>query len=214
MKSYQVTAAPAIEPITPAQLRMHLHTDDAAYDDEDARVSDLITTARQWLERKTGQMLVSQTVQMTTTLYDEIVHAPVSGLIGEGTRLVAEITPGPVISVATVEFETKSLTWQTLTENTDYLLDNLGNESGAYIYLADYVLSFWTGTFTGIGVYPVERRGPRLRVTYTAGYGTVGASAPYTLREAIKQAAAYLYDNPGAPIPDSLVPSDYIPWRV
>lgn len=215
MKTYQVTVAPTSEPVTLDQVKRHLRID---WTDDDAVLNDMLVSARQWLERKTGRLLLTQTVQMVTTLYDDIIQPPISPIIpdrfGEGALLAVELQPNPVQSVTTVEFETKTNTWRNLNSGTEFLPDILGDESGAYVYLADYVLSYWTGTYSGIGVYPVERRGPRLRVTYQAGYGNSAASVPYTLQQAILQAAAFLYDNRGAPIPDSLLPSDFIPWRL
>ncbi len=211
MKTYSVTVAPTVEPVTLDALKRRLRV---SWGDDDADLADMLVAARQWLERKTGLALTTQTIQLISTLYDEIVQAPVSGLVDEGARLAVELTPGPVASVTTVEFETKTNSWRALLSGTEYLSDSLGNESSSYVYLADYVLGYWTGTYSGIGVYPVERRGPRLRVTYQAGYGAVGTNVPYTLREAILQAASFLYDNRGCPIPDSLLPSEYIPYRV
>ncbi len=212
MKTYSVTVAPIVEPVTLDTLKRRLGH--LSWGDDDAVLADMLVAARQWLERKTGLALTTQTIQLISTLYDEIVQAPVSGLVDEGARLAVELTPGPVASVTTVEFEAKTNSWRALLSGTEYLFDSLGNESSSYVYLADYVLGYWTGTYSGIGVYPVERRGPRLRVTYQAGYGALGTSVPYTLREAILQAAGFLYDNRGAPIPDSLLPSEYIPYRV
>ena len=215
MKTYQVTVAPASEPVTLAALKRHLRIDWA---DDDAVLNDMLVSARQWLERIGGRLLLTQTVQMVTTLYDDIIQPPISRLIsdryGEGTLLAVELQPNPVQSVTTVEFETKTNTWRQLNSGTEYLYDDLGNESSPYIYIADYVLSYWTGTYSGVGVYPEERRGPRLRVTYQAGYGANASSVPYTLQQAILQAAAFLYDNRGAPIPNSLIPSEFMPWRL
>jgi hypothetical protein len=211
MHQFKVTVAPAAEPVNASEVKRLLRVD---FTDDDGDINDWIKASRQWLERKTGKALLTQTIQQVSTLYDEIMHAPLSGMIGHGANLAVELTLGPVLSVATVEFETSTNNWRALITDTEYKVDDPSPESPAYVYLADWVLGYWTGTFTGIGVFPVERRGPRLRVTYQAGYGPNPSDVPYQLREAVKQGAGFLYDNRSAPIPDSLLPSEYIPWRL
>jgi uncharacterized phiE125 gp8 family phage protein len=211
MRQYTVTVAPAVEPVTVSEVKRYLRVD---FGEDDEDISDFITAARQWLERKTGKALITQTVRLVATLTDELVHAPISGIIGFGSDLAVELTPAPAQSVTTVEIETSTNQWQTLVADTEWQLDNPSPDAPAYIALADWTLGYWTGTFTGIGVFPIERRGPRLRVTYIAGYGDAASDVPMNLREAVKMGAAHLYDCHNCPLPDSILPSDYIPYRL
>lgn len=211
MRSFKVTALPQKEPVTPTQVKRLIHLD---FDSEDEELADQIGAARQWLEKKLSKALITQTIQLISTLGDDALHTHTAGLIGRPSALAVELSPGPVQTVTTVEIETATNVWRALNEGTEYLLDNTSPDAPALLAIADFTLANWFGTTGGIGIFPLEYRGPRLRVTYQAGYGNDASSVPYSLRECIKRAAGYLYDNPGEMPPDDLLPTDYIPWRL
>lgn len=211
MRTYKVTTPPTLEPVTPAQVKRLLRV---SWGDDDEDLAENITTARQWLEAKLGKALLTQTIQLIATLGEDAVRTPISGFIGRPSTLAVELSPGPVQSVATVELETATNVWQALTSGTEYLFVDSGPEAPALLAIADFTLSYWFGTAGGVGFFPLEMRGPRLRVTYQAGYGPKATDVPSALREAVKQAAGFLYDNRAAPIPDDVLPTEFIPWRL
>ncbi len=213
MRTYRVTAQPSAEPVTVAQVKRLLRiAESETYDDDD--ISDQISAARQWLERKTGHSLITQTVEMVSSLFDDVVGAPVSGVIA-GSRLRIELMQGPVQAVSSVQIERATEQWVDLTETTQYVFVPSRGDNPAYIYFSEIDLAEWIGTTGAFGIYPAEwAQGPRVKVTYTAGYGDEGTDVPYNLREAVKRAAAFLYDNRSDPIPDSMLPADFIQWRL
>lgn len=81
MPSVLVTA-PAAEPLTLAEAKLHLRVDDNA---DDALIGALITTARQHAEHDTRRALVTQTWKLVLDAFPEakvtLDHAPVSAVV-------------------------------------------------------------------------------------------------------------------------------------
>src|SRR5215468_3162368 len=100
MRQFKVTVAPAAEPVNASEVKRLLRID---FTDDDGDINDWIKAARQWIERKLGRALITQTVQLVSTLSDDLARAPLSGLLGGGASLAVELSPSPVLSVTTVE---------------------------------------------------------------------------------------------------------------
>lgn len=204
--SYIVTVQPVNEPVTPDDAKRHLRID---WGDDDAYINDLITAARQWCENGIRRALITQTLQATIQL-PEPVQGRLSGVVGRvGWPIELPMTAaGTLQSVSLAEIETQIATFASLTVTDDYLVDP--NSEPGRIWLAAAAIAMWSVSLNYPGAVP------RVRVTYTAGYGTAATSVPYPIRQAILRAVAHLYENreAGGAIPDSLLPTQYKVWRL
>lgn len=207
----KTTVEPAIEPVTVSVLKSHLRID---WPDDDAYLADLITSARLWCERKVNRALITRTLQATMDLpIASSAIGPVGGIVGYPPRLAFELPYPPLASVTTCEIEQDVELWKTMTlaqpgQAGDYVVD-ADNEPGR-VWLHSSALAYWMPSWDWTGA-----RTPRVRITYTAGYGTTTDSVPAPLRQAVRKAAAYLYENrEEQALPDSLLPSEYVQWRL
>ena len=207
----KIITAPAVEPVSPSEQKRHMRVDWA---DDDADISDYISTARQWMERKLNRALITQTLRATFDLPNtQSAYGIVGGLVGASPRLAFDLPYAPLQSVSLVEMETDIETWTTLT------LDNPPSSPGAYRVDSDTEPArVWLHASSLFLILPVfdwiGARIPRIRITYTAGYGDNASTVPYSIRNAIKRAAAHLYENREAAgtIPETVLPSEYMMW--
>lgn len=203
---YKVTVAPTIEPVTVDDAKRHLRVD---WPDDDAYIADLITAARQWCENGLRRALITQTIQAIIQL-PEPVQGRLSGIIGQiGWPIELPMTAdGTLQSVTLAEIETQIATFASLALTDDYLVDD--NSEPGRIWLAAAAIAKWSISINYPGAIP------RVRVTYTAGYGDTASTVPYPIRQAIRQGVAHLYENreAGGAIPDSLLPLHYKVWRL
>jgi uncharacterized phiE125 gp8 family phage protein len=203
---YKVTVQPTSEPITLPQAKRHLRVDWA---DDDAYINDLITAARQWCENGLRRALITQTLQAVIQL-PEPVQGKLSGVVGRvGWPIELPMTAaGTLQSVTLAEIETQIATFASLTVTDDYLVDP--NSEPGRIWLAAAAIAEWSVSLNYPGAVP------RVRVTYTAGYGADASTVPYPIKQAIMNGIAHLYENreAGGAIPDSLLPMQYKVWRL
>lgn len=204
--SYVVTVQPTSEPITLSQAKRHLRVDWA---DDDAYITDLITAARQWCEQGIRRALITQTLQAVIQL-PEPVQGKLSGVVGRvGWPIELPMTAaGTLQSVTLAEIETQIATFASLTVTDDYLVDP--NSEPGRIWLAAAAIAEWSVSLNYPGAVP------RVRITYTAGYGDNAIAVPYPIKQAILNGLAHLYENreAGGAIPDSLLPLQYKVWRL
>lgn len=204
--SYQVTVAPAVEPVTVAQAKRHLRIN---WTDDDEDIADYISAARQWCEQGIRRALITQTIQALIQL-PEPVMGRLSGQIGRpGWPIeLPQTAMGTLQAVSLAEIETQIATFDSLVLTDDYLVDT-GSEPGR-IWLAAAAIAKWSVSLNYPGAVP------RVRVTYTAGYGATRDTVPFTIRQAILNATAHLYENREAAgaIPDSLLPLQYKVWTL
>jgi uncharacterized phiE125 gp8 family phage protein len=110
--------------------------------------------------------------------------------------------------VTLAEIETQIATFASLVVTNDYLVDP-DSEPGR-IWLAAAAIAMWSVSLNYPGAVP------RIRVTYTAGYGATRDTVPFPIRQAILRAVGHLYENREAAgaIPDSLLPMQYKVWKL
>jgi uncharacterized phiE125 gp8 family phage protein len=205
----EVTVAPASEPVSVADAHEHLGL--GSISDYDATVLPrLIRVAREWMEMQLRRALITQTLRATYDI-DLPTRSPtgIVRAVGRVPRLAFDLVRPPLGSVSLVEMETDIGTYTTLTAGTHYKTDS-GIEP-ARVYLTASALSQWSPASV-LGVYN-GYESPKVRVTYTAGYGSSGSSVPSPIYQAMLAVIAHLFENreSNAPIPDDLAPSD---WRV
>ena len=188
VQSLKQTVAPQQQPVTLDDAKRHLRVD---WPDDDAYIFDLINAAQDWLESRTSRALITQTLQGVWTL----PKSPESQLRGLYANLGQELTfwlpRTPLQSVSTVEIEKDLDVWQTLNLTTDYVVD--ADNDPQRVWLRASAISYWAPTgalINFMGVYA-----PRIRITYTAGYGDSSAKVPYSFRRALLQTIAYFYEN-------------------
>ena len=200
VQSLIVMSAPAAEPVTVQQAKRHMRVD---WDDDDEYIADLISAAREWMEPRVSRALITQTLQGVWML----PKSPESELRGLYARLGMELTfwlpRTPLQSVTKAEIEKDLDVWQPLNLTTDYVVD--ADNDPQRVWLRASAISYWAPTgalINFLGVYA-----PRVRITYTAGYGTDYTSVPFPYRRALLNAVAHAYENRevAGSFPDSLL---------
>lgn len=200
LQSLKVTSAPAIEPVTRDEAKQWLRI---AWPDDDLLLDLLISDARQWLESRTSRALITQSLQGVWYL----PKSPESKLRGLYAQLGQELTfwlpRTPLQAVTTAEIETDLDVWKTLNLTTDYVVD--GDNDPARLWLRASAISYWAPTgalINFLGVYA-----PRVRITYSAGYGNGQSAVPASFRRALLNTVSYLYEHrdEGGNPPDSLL---------
>lgn len=202
IQSLKAITAPAIEPVTRDEVKQWLRI---SWTDDDLLLDYLISAAREWLESRTSRALITQTLQGVWYL----PKSPESKLRGLFAQLGMELTfwlprsvPGST-TVTTAEIEKDLDVWQTLNLTTDYVVD-VDNDPPR-LWLRASAISYWAPTgalINFLGVYA-----PRVRITWSCGYGAGQSSVPSRYKIALLNAVSYLYehrDDGGAP-PDSLL---------
>lgn len=197
LQSLTVTAAPAVEPVTRDEVKAWLRI---TWTDDDLLLDYLISSAREWLEEHTSRALITQTLQGVWYL-PKSPEAKITGLYAqlgmELTFWLPRSTPGNV-TITTAEIEKDLDVWQTLALTTDYVVDS--DNDPPRLWLRASAISYWAPTgalINFMGVYA-----PRVRITWTAGYGAGPQNVPYSFRRALLNIVAYLYehrDESGAP---------------
>lgn len=205
------TVQPTIEPITLTEAKQHLRIN---FTDDDALIQNLITTAREWIERGIGRALITQTKRATFDLpmQTQAIGAT-SGMIGPYPRLAFDLPyalPGNTVTLSEVDLETDVALWSTLTSNPQqYQLDT--DNSPARLWLKASSLYLWLPQWDWVGF-----GAPRIRITYTCGYGSTEASVPATIRQALLNTVGHLYENreSGGALPESLLPDAFIHYAL
>lgn len=188
MKS-KVTTAPATEPITLADLKLSLRITSTA---EDTFLTQLITDARESVERYTNQKLITQTITGYGSPFNFSDDVWWEGyMVGHSNMITGplqhmELDHGPVQSITSVE-----------TIDTD-------NAESAYAssnyYLDNYDLDLLPRIeFNQNATHPSSiRRQNGWKVVYVAGYGDNATDVPADIRRAITVLAGYMWANRGA----------------
>ena len=179
MSSLTVVTAPTIEPVTLGEVKEHCRVDD---DHDDAYLSMLLTTARQWLEEWTDRAMIN-------TVYAEVFSLiPDPPTLADTTdlsrRFPSRITLRRAIvqSVASIVYIDTSNVSQTWTAS-EYRAVSHADRRG-WIELTD------------TGSWPEhDDRTAAVTVTYTAGYGTTPGAVPDAMRLALLQAVAGMYEH-------------------
>lgn len=159
-------SAPAVEPLTLAEAKLHLRVA-TGQTDEDSLISALIVAARRWFERRTNRQLVTATWRLTLDAF------PL------GCRPLL-LPVAPVASVTSVSYVGNAGATYTLAA-TKYVVST--DREPARLMPA-YGL-----------VWPVARWVPdAVQVVFVAGYG-VAAAVPDDIKSALRLVIGHLYEN-------------------
>jgi uncharacterized phiE125 gp8 family phage protein len=145
MLTYKVVTAPATEPISTSEAKLHCRVDLA---DDDVPIAAWIVGAREEVERQTGMALITQTLELVLNDW------PSSDRI--------ELPRPPLTSVTSVKYKDKEgneTTW----DSANYLA---GVDS-----IPGVLALAWDATWPSIDLYPVEP----IRIRYVAGFANAAA---------------------------------------
>lgn len=157
--------APAVEPVTTAELKAHCRIDSSA---EDTYLDTLIATARGAAELFTGRAFINQTWELSMDIEPGL---PVLRL------------PFPPLSSVT------SFKWydeddvETTFAVTNYRVDTSDHQGGRIALRESHT---WPTNL---------RYTNGIVIRFVAGYGSAAASVPEPLRHAVKLLAAHWYEN-------------------
>ena len=161
--SLQLSTAPTIEPVTLAEAKEHLVVE---HSQDDAKISNLITAARQWVEQVTWRALISQTWKL------RLKRFPCGALLLPKPPLQS------VSSIAYLDADGNSQTW-----NSSKWITDIYSEPG-------FIQPAWGES------YPATRGiANSVTVTFVAGYGATTDTVPEPIRTAIMQHVAHSYEN-------------------
>ena len=181
MATWIVSSLPASEPLTRSEIKNYLKIPSATTAD-DTLIDDMITGARQFVERYTSRALITQTI---TEYFDQFPVASSRNDLLEPRIIKLHIAP--VVSITEATGLSYIASGGTPAAYTDW--DNTGN--------AKYFLDINSGA-NGLGParickrkgveWPVIEEYPNaVKVVYVAGYGAAGSAVPATIKTAMRR---------------------------
>lgn len=162
----KMTTAPAIEPLTNAEAKLHCRVDTT---DEDAIFTRLIPLARRKCEDIAQRAFITRTY---TALLDSWPYY---------TRF--ELPYPPLLTVTSVKYYDNAGGAAVTMSSGDYLLD-INSEPGRFVL--KNTATWPSGTLREIN---------GVEIIYTAGYGATAASVPEEYRQAMLLVVGHLYEH-------------------
>lgn len=179
MRLHLVTA-PAAEPLSLAEAKLHLKVDSDTTDD--TLISDLIAAAREVFEQETGRQVITATWELKLDRFP-------SGAV--------EIFKAPLLAVSAVTYVDTSGTSQTW-DSGEYQVDAFAGpfaRPGLLYPKADYT-------------YPETRAiHDAVTVRFTAGYGAAADAVPESVRAVLKMILGGLYTHRESHITGTIISS-------
>lgn len=196
----QQTIAPTQEPVTLDEVKLSMRVD---IDDDDALITDLIQTARLYIEGVTGVSMMTQTWVMYLDRFPrDNAYEMWPWMTLPSTILLPR---SPVQSVGSIVWTDTNLTPHTVSSS---------------VYLTDLVSRFprispvpnqsWGQITTSAPVIPQQNS---VQVTFVAGYASQGV-VPQTLKLAVKLLVGLWYQNREAALTSTRVASAVVPFGV
>lgn len=158
-------AAPALEPVSLAEVKAHLRVD---ADDEDAYITSLVVAARELIESLTGYALITQTFQMRLDAWPN----------EEGA---VELPRPPLQSITAIEIVDENGT-PVAVDADSYEVDAASRPGR--------ILRKWDADWPE----PVPDLGG-IRVTFVAGFGDAASDVPAALRQALLLLIAHWFER-------------------
>lgn len=181
-----LVTAPTAEPVTAAELCLHLREDAANLPDALSYVKD----ARQDIENRSGLAFITQTWRLALdrwptggeAWWDGVRDGSVADLYGAATRSIA-LPKWPLASITSVKVYDEASTETTVTVANVFDVD---------LYSRPGRMTLKSGQ-----TWPVALRASNaIEIVYVAGY-TSPANVPGPMKRAIRQLAAYNYSHRG-----------------
>lgn len=180
----KIYTAPAVEPISLAEAKLHLRVD---IDDDDSYISALITAARQAAEATTNRAFITQTWDLFADRF---------------TALDRIMVPLPPLQSVTGIYYTPYGGVETTLTIAHYSVDT-SSDPGRVVLNFGYC---WPGST----LIPVNG----MRMRFVAGYGAAGSNVPQSIRQAMLLMIGHYYENREATGKPVAVDSLLWPYRV
>lgn len=192
MKASRVTAAPAnylAVTLTEAKTQLRILSTDTTYDTE---ITNAINDATQWIERRYGISLITQTrLQTQDRFYDLFPLYGASDFSDQQllTRFPLKLLYAPVQSISALSYTDTNGATQTLVNNTDYQVAGLMPPTlGAQDIVTPRI---WPTNF-----WPSYKWIPdAIQITYIAGFGANSTFIPGPIRRAVLMVVGHLFEN-------------------
>lgn len=176
--SLKLYTAPAAEPISLAEAKLHLRVDIA---DDDELITAQIKAAREYVEQLANRSLITQTWEYTLEAFPD------------GNQIV--LPRPPLVSVTSVVYTDYTGTAATFS-SLYYTVDTYAEPGQIVLKYGQLWPAVALATVNGVCI------------RYTAGYGATGASVPQRLRQAILLLLGHWYENREAVQFGNLMPQE------
>jgi uncharacterized phiE125 gp8 family phage protein len=185
-RGHQRVTAPASEPITPNDVKtqLELDTSDTSFD---SQLELYISAAREQAEAVTGLALITQTWKLTLDhwpnagepWWDGVRQGAITDLYSSGRPSDIILPRYPLQSVDSVTADGDSVTV------ADTFIEDTQQEPGRLVIKRGATWPVVLDNANGIGI------------EYTAGYGDNAEDVPATIRLALTQMAAHMFEHRG-----------------
>jgi len=188
MITSRIKSAPAVEPVslTEAKAQLRIVDADTTYDTE---ITNLLKAARQWVERRYGISLITQSrVQYLDQLYTR--YPIYQNFLGPYySRFPIKLLNPPVQSITNFKYYDSNQILQTLILNTDFYASGLMTP---VVGAQDIEIPrIWP-----VNSWPVYKWIPdAIQVEYVCGFGDSGTYVPETIKTAIKMVLSQFFEN-------------------
>jgi hypothetical protein len=189
-----LTVAPTVEPVAASDAAPHINYPSH----QETRVTAFLTTARQLAEAWCGIAFTTQTRTLTFDLaglspLDDFWYQDSPRAYGKSALYLPRVIdiPGPpLLTVSSIQYYLDDDTDVASTfASTNYYVSKPAPTVGTAPEPGKTALR--TGKVWPTGLRPIDS----LVITYTCGYGATAASVPTTIKEAIIEWAAHMYEN-------------------
>lgn len=188
MKNSLVTTAPAAYPVSliEAKTQLRIATADTTYDTE---VTRLITASTQWIERRYGISIITQTrTQYQDNFYEK--YPIFRNFLGPYySRYPVTLLYPPVQSITSLKYYDTSGNLQTLSETTDFICSGkMTPTAGAQ--------DIETPRIYPVSSWPIFKWIPdAIQIKYVAGFGDDSTKVPEVIKTAILMMLSGLFEN-------------------
>jgi uncharacterized phiE125 gp8 family phage protein len=188
MKTSRIKTAPASYPVSlmEAKTQLRIVSTDTTYDTE---ITRLITAASQWIERRYGISLITQTrVQYQDNFYEK--YPIFRNFLGPYySRYPVTLLYPPVQSVTSLRYYDTSQVLQTLTEDTDF---TVAGKMAPMVGAQDIE----TPRIWPISSWPVFKWIPdTIQIEYVSGFGNDSTFVPETIKTAVLMVLSHFFEN-------------------
>lgn len=181
MPTLKLITAPAAEPVTLTEARLHLRQDATTADDD--LITALIVAARQRVELEINRSLISTTWEWWVDAFPEY-YRPYVYRPGKARHREEIYLPNPPLASVT------SLTYVDLNGDTQTLSTSDYQVCGIATQGAGYVVPAYGKS------WPIAQCQPEsVKIRYVAGYGATAASVRESTKAAIKLLIGHFYEN-------------------